>query len=445
MKKPTNLALLLSAFVLLYITFNLSKWRENNMLRWDCASYYLYLPATFIYHDLGELKFYPDIVKKYQMNNGNYDYNIYPQKATGLLLNKYAVGTAVFELPFFLLAHAWCHITATYPPDGYSTPYRVMIVFTILAWVMVGLYVLSRFLLQYYSQWVTALTVILVLFATNLYFYTVFNIGMSHPYSFTLFCFVLYHTERLYTTGNRRYIVYLAITLGMTLITRPTNILVAIIPLLWPCSHSVPDKILFWRKRIATVSVGKVLFAAIGLLQFGYLKYVTGHWFHFSYEHEYFDLLHPEIYKGLFSYQKGWFVYTPLAFIACMGILPLYHRHNTLTWPVLLFTVLNIYIVFSWCVWYYGGGFSARALIEGTAILALPLAALVQRMLSAKVPVRIAGLVVLAACITLNTFQSYQLVNNVLLWELNSEALYWEAFGKLELSDEEKQRLLLQQ
>ncbi len=445
MKKPVNLALLLTAFVLLYITFNLSQWREKNLLRWDCASYYLYLPATFIYHDLGELKFYPDIVKKYQMNNGSYDYNIYPQKATGLLLNKYAVGTAVFELPFFLLAHAWCYLTDTYPPDGYSTPYRVMIIFAILAWVMVGLYALSRFLLRYYSQWVTAITVILVLFATNLYFYTVFNIGMSHPFSFTLFCFVLYHTERLYTTSQRRYIIYLAITLGMALITRPTNILVALVPLLWPYGRAIQEKIRFWYQCKGLLAVGSAVFTAICLLQFGYLKYTSGNWFHFSYENESFDLLHPQLYNGLFSYAKGWFVYTPVALIACIGFLPLLKQHKTLAMPILVFTVFNIYIVFSWGTWYYGGGFSARALIEGTALLSLPLAAVVQWTLQTRMPTRVAVFLAFAICITLNTFQSYQLVNNVLLWERNSKALYWAAFGKLELTNEEKQRLLLQE
>ncbi|GAA4466165.1 hypothetical protein GCM10023093_19770 [Nemorincola caseinilytica] len=441
----SKISLIVSAVMLLYITFNLSNWRQRNMLYWDCGNYYMYLPAVFIYHDLADLKFYPKIVETYYLNNGQKDFNLYPQP-TGHTVNKYAVGTSFFELPFFLLAHGYCLLAndKEMPPDGYSTPYMVMVVFSILFWVMAGLYVLRKFLLRYFSDTATALTLLLLMFATNLYFYTVFNIGMSHPFSFTLFCFLLYHTERLYATGHTRYIIYTAAILGMVLITRPTNIVVALIPIFWPYgqTRTIPQRLQFLAQKKWALLTGAILFLLIAMIQFGYFRYTAGKWFHFSYEKEHFEFLQPHIIKGLFSYQKGWYVYTPIAFIATLGLLPLARQHRQLSLLVLSFLAFTVYIVFSWCVWSYGGSFGSRAMIESLAIMAIPLAAFIQWIFTRPVPLRIITLVIFACCITLNAFQSYQLVNNYTVWDHTNKAFYWYSFGRLDVTEEDKQRLL---
>ena len=47
------------------------------MLICDSSYYYLYLPATFIYHDTRELKWLPEIDKKYNVTGGKlYQANI---------------------------------------------------------------------------------------------------------------------------------------------------------------------------------------------------------------------------------------------------------------------------------------------------------------------------------------------------------------------------------
>ena len=431
--------------MLVFITFNLGNWRLKNMLYWDCANYYLYLPAAIIYHDLGDLAFYPAVVEKYSINNGAHDFNLYPQP-TGHKVNKYAIGTSVFELPFFLIAHGYCLIAndKDYPPDGYSTPYLVMVLVSILFWVVAGLYVLRKFLLVYFSETTTALTLLLVMFATNLYFYTVFNIGMSHPFSFSLFCFLLFHTERMYATGRTRHILYTGIILGMVLITRPTNILVAIIPLLWPYgqSRTFRERLQFFTQRKWALIAGAALFFLVCLIQFGYFKYTAGKWIHFSYQDEYFNFPRSEVIKGLFSYRKGWYVYTPIAFIATLGLLPLFRQHRALSLLVLAFIAIDVYVVFSWCIWSYGGSFGARSMIEAMAIMAIPLAACIQWLFTHKLPIRIIAIAAFVFCIALNAFQSYQLVNNYTVWDNTTKAFYWRSFGTLNISEEDRQRAL---
>ena len=116
-------ALVCIAIVFTYIVFNLASWKSRHMLGMDEAGYYIYLPATFIYHDVGHLAFYPQMEAKYNLSNGVKWYAIYDEPG-GFKLNKYPLGTAIFELPFFFAAHIVCLLQpATYPPDGYSAPY----------------------------------------------------------------------------------------------------------------------------------------------------------------------------------------------------------------------------------------------------------------------------------------------------------------------------------
>lgn len=441
-KGRSKIALWITAFVLLYITFNMSLWRNKNLLFWDCANYYLFLPATFVYNDLADLKFYPKTVEKYYINNGANDYGLFPQP-NGHTVNKYAVGTSVFILPFFLLAHGYCLITDSYPADGYSTPYLVMVIFAILTWVMAGLYVLRKFLVKYFSETATLLTLLLILFATNLYFYTVFNIGMSHPFSFALFCFLLYATDNLYATGKTRYLLWIAAILGVAVITRPTNVIAALVPLLWPYAQAkgLPQRATFFIRKKWGLVASVVLFVSILMLQLTYWKCTAGKWVHFSYEEEHFEFLKPHIIDGLFSYRKGWFLYTPIAFIATLGLVPLLKRYRQLGILIITFLIINIYIVFSWYAWAYGGSFGARSMIDCLPLMAIPLACLIEWIFSRGKALRITAITIFVFCITLNTFQSFQLMNNLTMWDETNKAFYWRTFGKLEVTDEDRKLL----
>jgi hypothetical protein len=85
---------------------------------------------------------------------------------------------------------------------------------------------------------------------------------------------------------------------------------------------------------------------------------------------------------GLFSYRKGWFLYTPLALFGMIGFIPLYRRHRGLVLPLLLFFAVSFYLIFSWHQWYYGWGFGCRSLVGSLAVQSIPLTALVSFLLS---------------------------------------------------------------
>jgi hypothetical protein len=145
----SKIAILLFATVCIYIVFNLNKWRSNEVLQWDKSGYYLYLPATFINHDLAHLAFYPGIAATYHPNADWVWFSINDIPETGRKLNKYPVGVSVFELPFFLVAHAYTTLTKQFPADGYSPPYLLAVCLATIFWVTLGLWLLRKFLLKY--------------------------------------------------------------------------------------------------------------------------------------------------------------------------------------------------------------------------------------------------------------------------------------------------------
>ena len=148
------------------------------------------------------------------------------------------------------------------------------------------------------------------------------------------------------------------------------------------------------------------------------------------------------IWYGLFGFRKGLFIYTPLMLSCVIGIYyllkdkRLHHISSAMAW----YFPTNIFIVLSWYCWWYGGCFGMRALIPTFALLAFPLAALLQHFKEKRIIYRtILGFSVF--CIGLNIFQSYQYQQQILHMDAMTWPAYKYIFGKAKLKPEEKAEL----
>lgn len=433
-------------FTVLCVVINMDRehsWK-GKLFVWDKSGYHLYLPAITIYQDLGNLLFYPYINDKYKPS-GTANWYCITDQPTGKKLNRYNIGVAFFELPFFLIAHLYTLSNKDYPPDGYSHPYEWGTIISTIFWVMIGLFYLRRFLKVYYSEHIVLFTLVCIALGTNLYHYTAFDQGMSHPYSFTMFAALLFYTDRWYTYYNKTDLWLLALAMGLITIIRPVNIIVVFIPLFWRVASIADIKnrlSLIVSKRIHFI-VACLIFLLVALVQMSYWKYVSGHWLVYSYEGEHFNFLKPRIIDGLFSFRKGWFIYTPVAFISMIGLISLWKRDKKLTTTLFCFVALMIYITFSWWCWWYGGGFGARAMIECLAIMAIPLAALLDSVYkSTRLYYKAFISTVLLFFISLNMFQSYQYAKGIIDSDRMSRKYYWKVFGSSKL-DYDKYKYLM--
>lgn len=375
MKKPASLiACLLIILVLSFFRTTHPRAGKPLMVTdWDALGYYMYLPSILIYHDYKELKWMPEIDRKYKVTGGD----LYQADHTeqGGYVFKYLGGVALMQLPFFLIGHQIAKATG-YPADGFSPPYEYAITIGALLYAFLAILLLRRVLLYYFSDGTVAITLLLLCLASNYLQYAAIENGQSHAYIFLLYVLILYTTIRWHRQPRMIWALLTGYIIGLATISRPTEAIMLFIPLLWGMQNKAAT-----REKWALVRAHKshVLYILAGgflgiLPQLIYWKSATGSWI-FDVGSKW-DFLNPH-FRVLFGWEKGWFIYTPVTILFIAGMFFL--RSFPFKKPVLWFCLLNIWIIIAWSDWRYGGTYSTRALVQSYPVFALPLAALVTR------------------------------------------------------------------
>jgi hypothetical protein len=166
---------------------------------------------------------------------------------------------------------------------------------------------------------------------------------------------------------------------GLAALTRPTEIIACLIPLLWGIGSwkDARERFQFFAGRKGGIPfiLAGISALAVGSLQLIYWKYVSGDWIVYSYQDQGFSWLHPHVKDAMFSYKAGWLTYTPVMGFALLGFLVLVWQRSRLFWPTFIFSGLFMYITFAWDIWWYGGSLGQRAMVQAYPILSIPLAA----------------------------------------------------------------------
>ena len=423
----SKLVIVIVGLAVLFSFVRKKQWNsENKVIVWDVISYYAYLPATFIYFDPG-LDFMDDY-------KGEHKFVFWPEKASnGKKVIKTSMGLSLLYMPFFFMGHAYALIT-DYDAGGYSVPYRFALQLSSLFYLLIGLTFLRKTMLRYFSEKVSALSILLVFFATNLHHYSTIEATMSHAYNFSLFAIFIYLTIHWYEKPSIKNSILIGLLSGLIVLVRPTNILILLFFIFWDVK-SISDLknrfILFYKYFSKLFLMGFFAFL-VWLPQFLYWKMQTGSFLYFSYGEERFFFDSPQIIRGLFGYRKGWLLYSPIMIFALLGIFFLKNKLKSFFLPILIFVVFNIYIILSWWAWWYGGSFGLRAFIDSYALLVFPLAAIISFFYKKKK--RMASLFVLILSflfITHGIFQTRQYSNGAIHWDSMSKEAYWDSFGRL--------------
>ncbi len=427
LSKPYNAIIIGIALLITVTNIEHRAWNKNKVIEWDIKSYYAYLPAVFIYNDI-DLDFRKENIEKF----GDLVWPI--NTPTGKQAIITTMGMSVLYSPFFFMAHAYS-LVSHYEADGYTAPYRFALVFSALFYILLGLIALKKILLRYFDKWVTAFTILMVVVGTNLFYYSSYEAAMSHSYNFALISWFLLLTIKWYENpGSIKKIMLLGFLAGFITLVRPTNIIILVVFFLWGVDsiNAFKERFLYFLKKFHFVAIMALLFIVAWLPQFIYWKYISGMFFFFSYgELEGSFFWHnPQIFNILLSYKKGWFVYTPLMLVAFLGIFALPWRFKGAFLPILVFKVLNIYILSCWWSWWFGGGFRLRAFIDSYALMAIPFAAVMSIVFEQRKLIKLPALLLLSVLIWFSYFQTKQYIMGAIhYWWMNKEA-YWETFLK---------------
>ncbi|NQU84596.1 MAG: glycosyltransferase family 39 protein [Mariniphaga sp.] len=386
---------------------------EKFVMRSDSEGYYQYLPHFFIYDwdDMGKMHW----AKDYK---------------PGVKLNMYTCGIAIMQIPFFFIAH-FSSIYFELEADGYTSVYFMWILLATIFYVGLGLLFLYKSLRRYFSKKISFWTTLLIFFATNLYYYSLISPGMSHAYSFSLISMFVYFVPRFYDKQCFKNILMVSIPLGLATLIRPTNILIVLYFFFYGITN-INDfrnrlKLFFknWYYILTMLIVGIVIF----IPQMLYWHTITGKYIFYSYRDEgtFPFLWSPKILTVLFGARNGWYIYTPLMFLASCSLIYLVIKKKLNSLATLIIMIVIIYINSSWWRPTFSSATGYRALIGFYPFMVIPLAFLLNKIYTQKRIVKIAFTFLLVIFVVYNLLFNYQ-YNSDVWW---NHEWTWSNFSRL--------------
>lgn len=379
---------------------------NDRVIMSDGKGYYGYLTAIFIYHDF-DYRFIEDYESKYYPSDPtifkDFRYNF-----DGRTVNIYFPGLAFLMLPFFLIAHFLSWISG-FPTDGYSIIYQYCIGISALFYLYLGLHFLRKLMREFsFSETSISVVLLLVALGTNINYYTLKEGTMTHVYNFALIAAFLFFVKKAIVQFKTKWVAAAALLFGLIVTVRPTNGMILL---------AVPFVAGSWRSLSALVSnsarnyrvlipvlVSGAIFPFFTMLLW-YLQ--SGRWLVYTYGEFGFDFANPHFFRILFSFEKGWFLYTPLAFVAMAGFIRLFIENRFQFYWLAVFFVVFVYVTSSWEVWAYTSNFGQRVFIDIYALIGLLLGFASRLTVNRKLLTR-ATLILLVLLVALNNLQFYQ-------------------------------------
>lgn len=410
-------------------------------IAWDVYGYYLYLPATFIYNDLGleNETWIKATREKYNPSSTFYQVANIDGNKKAIIYN---VGYAIINAPGFFIAHALAPAFG-FERDGFSKPYQLALLYTALLITIVGLVLFRKLLLLFFSDSISSILLLLIFLGTNYLFQAIYDGVMPHNILFTINCFILWYTIKWYNQPVIKNTLLLAFSIGIASICRPTELIWLLVPLLYgvnSLASFVENVKLFFRNYKQLIVFALVLILII-LIQFIYTKYSTGSFFELNLHSERFSFFDPYTVQFLFSYKKGWLLYTPIMIFAIIGFYFLKKQNEKMWLPLLAFFAINLYVVSSWECWWYAASFSQRPMVETYAMMAFPLGAFITFISRRKIWIQISVGVLFLSITILNLFQIWQYKRGILTGETMTKNYYWKIFGKTSFDVNDRQYL----
>jgi hypothetical protein len=397
---------ILACYILIFVFFKHPANSWERVINSDGKGYYAYLPAVFIYHDLDyqfieyyEDKYYPSdrlVFKEFRV------------RTEGGIVNKCFPGLAILWLPFFLVAHLINQLTGN-EPDGYSILYQYSIAFAALFYLWIGCRFLFKLITRINADEKLAASITLLIgLGTNLIFYTIIEGSMTHVYSFALVTLFLYSTFELFYHKNSKWFIISAILYSLIVLIRPLNgLIIILVPVMRSLAvqTSSPSEKKRWSASDFLVGITIMLILFTIPLILWHLQ--TGRWIVYSYGEEHFNFSDPHFFSILFSYNRGWFVYTPVAFIALAGFPGLLKTDRQSFFWLSGFLLIFIFISSCWWMWYYASKCGQRIFVDFLSLTGILLLFLLLSLQSKRILKT--GVTILLFLLTgLNLLQFYQ-------------------------------------
>lgn len=409
---------------------------DNCVCAYDGFGYYMYLPSLIHSGDLNMQPAWADSLQK-NYCDGAIMYQLVPRE-NGNFIAVYQMGQAFVEAPAFFIGHLFAK-TFGYKADGFTKPYHVAFLLNALLFIFLGLFYLKKLLRLFFSIPLTILLVLIVYVGTNYWITAALSYSLQHIYLFAIIAAMAYYFFKAVLSSQFHYksIIIAAILFGLTTVIRPTHVLLFIFPIIYLWSYFPTKKQLFG--ILALFPLSSFLW---NLPQIIYWKMIGGNWLITNLHTEEIVLIDPHLWDFLFSFRKGWLLYTPVFLLLIPGFYSLRKINKSLYRSLLVLTIVAVWVVSSWETWWYAASYSQRVMVDYYPLLLLPIGFFLQSLTRKKSLVLGVGSVLFIA-LFLNVIQSIQFVKGYLHDGRMSKAHYAYIFGQTTIPAYDDYRLLI--
>jgi hypothetical protein len=416
----------------------------HKMFAYDNWGFYMYLPNLIIEGEFApkNIDFLKAVNEKYELTPTYYQLS---KTKDGVFVNRFFIGMSILLLPFFLVGHLIAQFT-NYPADGYSAPYFYAVWLAAPVYFSMSIILIRKTLLKFFSDSIVALTLLTLYFVSNLFFFSSFGSLSPHILVFTEYSFLIWFTIKWHEGHKAKYARLIGLTIGLMAISRMSEIISLFIPLLW----GVYNKETLFNKLKLIAAYKKQFYQLIffaflgGLPQILYWYASTGSIFFNSYNDpgSQLNLSNPRFLHVLFSYRKGWLLYSPIMILSIVGFIELYRQKKEIFWSIFVVFFINLYLIASFTSL---NSYGYRAFIQSYAFMVIPLGYSFHY-LARKLPlaVKIVFSLMLIVLAYVNYFQSYQILYNTLHGSRVTKEYYWAVFMKKFPSEDDKKLLLIE-
>jgi len=391
---------------------------ERRIIQEDVQNYYVYVPAFIIYHDANLRSVHNKLPQYIQQRLW-----LGTSEKTGRQYSKMTMGLALIHAPFIAITHYLILPLTNYPATGYSPPYKITLLICSLIFLFLGLFYLRKVSLRYYSDYTSALLILIVGLGTNLTWYVTTEPVMSHVYSFALILMFYDKLQDWLIKPGFKNTVLMGLLFGLIVLIRPTNIIVGFLIL---ASAKPWERIKFLIRKYQYILLMIAAYLVIWAPQLAFWKIMGGSWFMYTYGDEGFFFNNPQIISSLTSYRNGWLVYTPLMALSFIGLPILWKLNREHFWQVLTLLALFTFVNSSWWCWWFGGSFGNRAYIDGYGIFALSIGAVLHAVSNYRIKVvTVFVSLLITAFSAINILQTWQYRVGMIHYDSNTKETFW--------------------
>ncbi|MBL7898264.1 MAG: hypothetical protein JNJ99_07000 [Crocinitomicaceae bacterium] len=152
-----------------------------------------------------------------------------------------------------------------------------------------------------------------------------------------------------------------------------------------------------------------------------------------------FDFADPYLFEFLFSFKKGWLLYTPVMIFAFAGVWFMI-RESAQGVAFSFVFLLFLYVIASWTCWWYGASYSSRAAIDIYPLLIVLIGYAVVGLWKKRTKWVLIS--VLSFLTLLNLIQTYQVTKGILNHSFMTREYYLSVFLQFNYPSKEQEKLL---